>query len=42
MQGLRVCVSGFTAAQKEDLAEKVRFMGATFEKNLHSEVCLDL
>jgi hypothetical protein len=37
MQGLRVCVSGFTVAQKEDLAEKIRSMGATYEKNLHKE-----
>ncbi|XP_059488511.1 DNA topoisomerase 2-binding protein 1-like [Neocloeon triangulifer] len=38
MQGLRVCLSGFKPSQKEELANKVRFMCGTFEKNLSTDV----
>lgn len=38
MKGLRVCASGFTLGQREDLAQKVEFMGGVFEKDLHEGV----
>jgi hypothetical protein len=38
MAGLRVCASGFTAPQREDLALKVEHMGGVFDKDLHQDV----
>jgi twin BRCT domain len=38
MAGLRVCASGFSTPQREDLARKVEYMGGVFDKDLHQEV----
>jgi hypothetical protein len=38
MAGLRVCASGFSGPQREDLALKVEHMGGVFDKDLHEGV----
>jgi len=38
MAGLRVCASGFTDPQREDLALKVEHMGGVYETDLNQKV----